>query len=55
MPPESATGWDSIFETLKSRGLQRVGLMVADGIVGLDTIIRERFPETPLQRCVTLI
>jgi len=53
MPTESATGWDSIFETLKSRGVQRIGLMVADGIAGLDAVVGERFPGTPLQRCVT--
>ena len=53
MPTESATGWDSIFQTLKSRGVQRIGLMVADGITGLDTVVGERFPGTPLQRCVT--
>ena len=27
--------------------------MVADGIKGLDTVIGEKFPGTPLQRCVT--
>lgn len=53
MPVESATGWGEIFDTLKDRGLQRVGLMVADGIKGLDTIVGEKFPGTPLQRCVT--
>jgi len=53
MPAESATGWDSIFETLKSRGVQRIGLVVADGIAGLDTVVGKRFPGTPLQRCVT--
>lgn len=29
------------------------GLVVADGIKGLDTVIGERFPGSPLQRCVT--
>ncbi len=53
MPVESATGWGEIFDTLKDRGLQRVGLMVADGIKGLDTVLGEKFPGTPLQRCVT--
>jgi len=53
MPAESAAGWDSIFETLKDRGVQRIGLVVADGIAGLDTVVGERFPGTPLQRCVT--
>ena len=53
MPVESATGWGEIFDTLKDRGLQRVGLMVADGIKGLDTVVGEKFPGTRLQRCVT--
>lgn len=53
MPQESATGWGDIFDGLKDRGVQRVGLMVADGIKGLDTVIGEKFPGTPLQRCVT--
>ena len=26
---------------------------MADGIKGLDTVIGEKFPGTPLQRCVT--
>ena len=41
--------------THSGTGLQRVGLVVADGIVGLDTVVGERFPETPLQRYVILI
>ena len=31
MPTESATGWGGIFDKLKERGVERVGLMVADG------------------------
>ena len=38
MPQESATGWSDIFDKLKERGVQRIGLMVADGIKGLDTV-----------------
>lgn len=53
MPQESATGWSDIFDKLKDRGVQRIGLMVADGIKGLDTVIGEKFPGTLLQRCVT--
>lgn len=53
MPVESAVGWGEIFDALKDRGLQRVGLMVADGIKGLDTVVGEKFPGTQLQRCVT--
>ena len=53
IPEESATGWGDIFDKLKERGVRRVGLMVADGIRGLDKVIGEKFPGTPLQRCVT--
>jgi transposase-like protein len=53
MPTESATGWSDIFDQLKERGVRRVGLMVADGIKGLDVVVGEKFPGTPLQRCVT--
>ena len=53
IPQESATGWGDIFERMKDRGLKRVDLIVADGIKGLDTVIGEKFPGTPLQRCVT--
>ena len=53
MPEESSTGWGEIFDKLKDRGVQRIGLMVADGIKGLETVIGEKFPDTSLQRCIT--
>ncbi|MCM1138571.1 MAG: IS256 family transposase [Muribaculum sp.] len=53
MPEESSTGWGDIFDKLKDRGVRHIGLMVADGIKGLDTVIGEKFPDTSLQRCVT--
>jgi transposase, mutator family len=54
MPTESSARWSDIFIKLKERGVQRIGLMVADGIKGLDTVIGEKFPGTPFQRCVTI-
>lgn len=53
IPTESAAGWSGIFETLKDRGVERIGLVVADGIRGLDAVVGEKFPGTPLQRCAT--
>ncbi len=53
IPVESSTGWDEIFDSLKGRDLDKVRLVVADGIKGLDTVVGEKFPSTPLQRCVT--
>ena len=43
MPQEKRHGLGDIFDRLKERGVQRVGLMVADGIKGLDTVIGEKF------------
>ena len=53
IPTGNAAGWSEIFDTLKYRGVERIGLMVADGIKGLDNVVGEKFPDTPLQRCVT--
>ena len=53
IPIESAAGWSEIFDVLKERGVRKIGLMVADGIKGLDAVVGEKFPGTPLQRCVT--
>lgn len=53
MPTESATGWSDIFDTLKDRGVEKIGLLVADGIRGLDSVVGQKFPQAALQRCVT--
>ena len=53
MPTESATGWSDIFDALKDRGVEKIGLPVADGIKGLDPVVGQKFPQAALQRCVT--
>ena len=50
IPTESAAGWNDIFDTLKDRGMERIGLKVTDGIKGFDTVVGEKFPGTPLHR-----
>ena len=50
---ESATGWGYILDILKDRGVEKIGLLVADGIKGLDSVVGQKFPEAALQRCVT--
>ena len=52
-PVESATGWGCMFDDLHERGVESIGLMVADGLSGLDKVIGEKFPDTALQRCTT--
>ena len=52
-PVESAAGWGCMFGDLHGRGVERVGLMVADGLPGLDRVVGEMFPGTAFQRCTT--
>lgn len=52
-PTESATGWKEMFEKLRERGVESIGLLVADGLVGLPSALSLVFPTTRLQRCVT--
>jgi len=51
-PSESALGWKQIFRSLKERGVQSVGLIVSDGLSGLDGAIAESFGNTPHQKCI---
>src|SRR5574344_223 len=52
-PAESATGWGEMLTELRERGVERIGLLCADGLKGLDGVLSDVFPGTPLQRCVT--
>ena len=52
-PVESSTGWGYMFDNLHERGVECIGLMVADGLSGLDKVIGEKFPGTAFQRCTT--
>ena len=51
-PTESAQGWKHIFSNLKERGLESVGIVVSDGISGLDNVISESLNKTPHQKCI---
>jgi len=53
LPQESANGWMQLFVDLNKRGVKKMGLMIADGLKGLDTALSSIYPGTPLQRCVT--
>ena len=52
-PTESATGWEDFFRDLKQRGVERIGLLVSDGLTGLEVALSAVYPTTSLQRCVT--
>lgn len=51
-PTESAQGWGQIFRELKQRGLQSVGLIISDGVSGLESVISKMFDQTPHQKCI---
>lgn len=50
-PGESATGWADVLWRIREIGVDRIGLIVADGLKGLDTALGDPFPNVPLQRC----
>jgi putative transposase len=52
-PTESAAGWEDIFRDVQSRGAGHIGLLVSDGLTGLDSALSVVYPKTLLQRCVT--
>src|SRR5210317_476707 len=51
-PTESATGWKDMFQTLKERGVEQIGLVVADGLKYLEDALATVYPNSQLQRCV---
>lgn len=52
-PTESAGIWGEIFDNLKNnRGIEKIDLIVADGLKGLEDEVHRVFPGTLFQKCV---
>jgi putative transposase len=51
-PSESATSWAGSIAKLKERGIEKVDLIVADGLKGLEEEVDKAFPGTKFQKCV---
>lgn len=51
-PSESAQGWSQVFTELKDRGLNSIGIVVSDGLTGLDNAIASKYSGTPHQKCI---
>jgi putative transposase len=49
---ESASNWQDALVELKSRGLKRVELFIADGLKGLEEAVLREFPGSKFQLCV---
>lgn len=52
-PVEHAPGWETVLSRLKERGVQEIGLAVADGLPGLEEATLSQFPRAAFQKCVT--
>lgn len=48
---ESYESWKELFQRLKDRGVQWLGLVIADGIKSVGKALREIFPHAEVQRC----
>ncbi len=51
-PTESSSIWSEVLMDLKQRGIQQTLLFVADGLVGLDQIVGQFYPEAKIQQCL---
>jgi len=51
-PSESAKFWMAVFKDLKERGVQRIGVLAADGLTGMQNAVAAVFPDTVFQTCV---
>lgn len=48
---ESTESWRDLFRSLKRRGVRWAGMLVADGVPGVEKALRDVFPQTKRQRC----
>ena len=51
-PTESTYQWGELFDTLKARKVEKIDLIVADGLIGLEEEIHRVFPDCQFQKCV---
>lgn len=50
-PTESALAWEDIFASLKQRGMDNTGLVVADALSSIENAIWRHFPSSEVQLC----
>jgi len=52
IPTESSHGWEDVFISLVERGIKEVGLVISDGLTGIENAIWKIFPKANVQLCV---
>jgi putative transposase len=50
-PTEGASNWEDAFNSLQERGVQKVSLIVCDGLAGIENVIQKVFPKATIQLC----
>ena len=50
-PTESATGWRLLLENIKSRGVERIDLIISDALKGIEDSIAATFSGSDIQFC----
>lgn len=50
-PTESTTNWECVFDNLRERGVEHVGIIVSDNLKGIDSGIAKKFPSSAHQKC----
>lgn len=48
---ETGSLWGEVLDDIKIRGVESVDIFVSDGFVGIDKIIKARYPDSRIQRC----
>lgn len=52
LPRESAEGWKQVFQDLKQRGFQQVGLVLCDELSGIEVALEQYLPHRAIQCCL---
>lgn len=50
-PTEGSGIWCDFFQDLKTRGVENVGLIISDGLNGIENVAQEYFPDVEVQLC----
>jgi len=48
---ETLSLWEEVLDDIKKRGVTEVDIIVSDGFIGLESIVKRRFPNSKMQRC----
>lgn len=51
-PTESSSSWEIIFDELKQRGVETIGLIVSDSLSGISNSISKKFNSSAHQKCI---